>query len=84
VCVRNYKAGRKLGFFSTVPSLIPLSFILASTLFPQTNLTANLIIFGGGGGSLLTALAAGLIGSRWWLLALLAPGIVIALLLFNP
>jgi hypothetical protein len=84
VFVRNQKAGSKLGFFSIVLGVIPVLFILAPMLFPQNNLTGYVVICGLGGGSLLTALGAGLIGSRRWFLALLAPGTVILLLLFSP
>jgi hypothetical protein len=83
VLVRNHKLGNRLGVLSILLAAVPLAFILVPGL-PQDNLTGYIVLCGAGGALLLFAVGAGLIGSRRWLLALLGPAMVLALVLFNP
>jgi len=83
VLVRNYKLGNRLGFLSVLLAAAPLAFILVPGL-PQDTVTGYIVICGAGGASLLFAVGAGLIGSRFWFLALLGIAMVLALVLFNP
>ena len=82
--VRNNNAGSRLGFISVLLAMIPLACILIPAASPQGNLTGYLVFYGGVGASVVMALIAGLIGSRRWFIALLAPAITIILLLFSP
>lgn len=77
--------GSRLGVLSLLLIAVPLALILAPIpeWLPQDNLTGYIVICGGAGASLLCAFGAGLIGSRYWFVALLGPAAVLALVLFS-
>ena len=81
--IRNKKVGSKFGFLSIILSAVPLAALLAPG-FPQGNVIVGYLVIGAWGASALFAVVAGVIGSRWWFLSLLGPGIVTALLRLSP
>ena len=79
------KAASCLGLLSLFLSAVPLLYAFHSEMFPMHALTETTVLVGGVGGSLLAALSAGLIGSRWWFIASLAPVLdVVVLWGFSP
>ena len=80
VSVQNNKTANWLGFASIFLAVIPLFYIFHSEIFPHHALTETAVLIGGVGGSLLAALTAGVIGSRWWFIAILAAAIDIVFL----
>jgi hypothetical protein len=83
--VRNYRVGNWLGSFSIPLAVIPIAYIFRADAFPHHSLTETVVLLGGVGGSLLAALAAGIVGSRWWLFATLAAAVdVVCLWGFSP
>jgi hypothetical protein len=82
---RNKKVASWLGFFSILLSVVPIVYIFHADRFPNLAQTEAVVIIGGVGGSFLAALSAGIIGSRWWLLAILAAAIdIVCLWGFSP
>ena len=69
---RSRRAANWAGFLSILLAITPVVYALQADRFPDNALTESVILIGGVGGSLAAALLAGLIGSRWWLLASLA------------
>jgi hypothetical protein len=69
--MHNKRAANWLGFLSLVLSVIPVVYVFHADAFPYHALTETVVLIGGVGGSLFFALAAGLIGSRLWLIATL-------------
>lgn len=60
-------------------------YVTHAEVFPKHALTEYVVLVGGIGGSLLTALIAGLVGSRWWLMALLGAVLdVVLAIAFSP
>jgi hypothetical protein len=85
VLIRNYRVGNWLGAFSIPLAVIPIAYIFHADFFPNHALTETVVLLGGVGGSLLAALAAGIVGSRWWFFATLAPAMdVVCLWGFSP
>ena len=83
--VRNKKAANWLGFFSILLSIVPVVYIFHADRFTNRAQTEAVVIIGGVGGSFLAALSAGLIGSRWWLIATIAATMdVVCLWGFSP
>jgi hypothetical protein len=83
--IRNTRVANSFGFLSLVLSVIPVAYIFHAEIFPDAALTEAAVLIGGVGGSLLAAVGAGLIGSRWWFIAVLAAGVdVIFLWGFSP
>ena len=77
--------GNWLGSLSIPLAVIPALYISRADAFPRHALTETVVLVGGVGGSLLAALAAGIVGSRWWFLATLAAAAdVVCLLGFSP
>jgi len=70
--IRSRRVANCLGFLSVLLAITPLACMFHAHRFSDVYaLTESVILIGGVGGSLATALLAGLVGSRWWLLALL-------------
>ena len=70
---RSRRAANWLGFLSVLLAIMPLAYVFHVDRFPDVYaLTESGILIGGVCGSVAAALLAGLVGSRWWLLALLA------------
>ena len=70
---RSRRAANWLGFLSVLLAIMPLAYVFQVDRFPDVYaLTESVILIGGVCGSVAAALLAGLVGSRWWLLALLA------------
>jgi hypothetical protein len=82
VSIRNKNVGSKFGFLSIILSAVPLAALLMPG-FPEGEVIGH-VVTGAWGASVLFAVVAGVIGSRWWFLSLLGPGIVAALLRFSP
>jgi hypothetical protein len=83
--VRNYRVGNWLGSFSILLAVIPVAYVFRADAFPDLALTETVVLLGGLGGSLLAALAAGIVGSRWWFFASLAAAMdVVCLWGFSP
>jgi len=79
------KAANCLGSLSIFLSAFPLLYVFHAEMFPTHALTETAALVGGVGGSLLVALRAGLIGSRWWFIASLAPVMDVVILWgFSP
>lgn len=73
------------GAASIVLSLVPAMYVTHAEVFPKLPLTEYVVLIGGVGGSLLAALIAGLVGSRWWLVALLGAALdVVLATAFSP
>jgi len=82
---RNNTIGNGLGCLSILLAIVPPLYIFYSDIFPNHPLTESVVLIGGVGGSVLAALAAGLVGSRWWFIATLAAGLDVASLWgFSP
>ncbi|MGB9072891.1 MAG: hypothetical protein WCC22_09480 [Terriglobales bacterium] len=64
-------AANWLGLVSILLAVVPLVYVFHADSFPNYALTESVVLTGGIGGSLFAALIAGLVGSRWWLMALL-------------
>jgi len=60
-----------LGLVSLFLAVVPVVYVLHADFFPNHALTESVVLIGAIGGSLFTALVAGIVGSRWWLFALL-------------
>ena len=60
-----------LGLVSVLLAVVPVVYVFHADSFPSHALTESVVLIGGIGGSLVAALVAGLVGSRWWLFALL-------------
>ena len=74
-----------LGLISLVLALMPVVYVFHADSFPDNALTESVVFFGGIGGSLFFAVAAGLVGSRRWLFALLGGVMdVVVALGFSP
>lgn len=74
-----------LGVASVFLSVLPLAYIARPDAFPYHALTESVVLIGGVGGSSIAALIAGLIGSRWWLLALLGAALdAVCIVGFSP
>ncbi len=74
-----------LGIVSLLLAVLPVVYVFHADSFPNNALTESVIFYGGIGGSLLAALLAGLVGSRWWLFALLGGVMdVVVALGFSP
>ena len=73
--VRNKKAGIWLGCLSLVLAAFPLIYDFNPSTFPYSPLAEIVILIGGAVGSFLAALIAGIIGSRWWLVAILGAAV---------
>ena len=69
---RLRRAANWVGFLSIFLASTPVVYALHADRFPDNALTESVVLMGGVGGSLAAALLAGIIGSRWWLLASLA------------
>jgi hypothetical protein len=79
------RAANCLGLLSIFLSVVPLLYVFHSEMFATHALVETAVLVGGVGGSLLAVLSAGLIGSRWWFIASLAPVVdVIVLWGFSP
>ena len=64
-------AANWLGLVSILLAVVLLVYVFHADSFPNYALTESVVLIGGIGGSLFAALVAGLVGSRWWLMALL-------------
>jgi len=64
-----------VGAVSIILAAAPLCYIARPEAFPNHALTESVVLIGGVGGSFLTALIAGFIGSRWWMLALVGAAV---------
>ena len=85
VLVRDYRVGNWLGSLSISLAVIPIAYMFRANAFPYHALTETVVLFGGVGGSLLAALAAGIVGSRWWYFATLAAATdIVCLWGFSP
>jgi hypothetical protein len=85
VFVRSKKVASWLGILSILLFSVPIVCIFHADRFPNLAQTEALVIIGGVGGSFIAALSAGVIGSRWWLLATLAAATdVVCLWGFSP
>jgi len=74
-----------VGIASVLLAVIPLAYIARPDVFPHHALTESVVLIGGVGGSFFAALIAGLVGSRWWLLALLGAAVdVVCIFGFSP
>jgi hypothetical protein len=83
--VRSKRVASCLGFLSIVLSVVPVVYIFHADRFPNLAQTEAVVIIGGVGGSFLAAVSAGVIGSRWWLLATLAAAMdIVCLCGFSP
>lgn len=83
--VRSYRIGNWLGAFSIPLAVIPVLYIFRADVFPNHAPVEAVVLIGGVGGSLLAALAAGIVGSRWWFLATLAAAVdLVCLWGFSP
>lgn len=71
MALRRKTAANWLGLVSILLAIVPVVYVLQADSFPKYALTESLVLIGGIGGSLLAALIAGVVGSRWWLTALL-------------
>ena len=69
---RSRKAANWVAFLSILLAITPVAYAFHADRFPDNGLTESVVLIGGVGGSLAAALLAGIIGSRWWLLASLA------------
>ena len=70
---RSRRVANWLGFLSVLLAITPLAYMFQAHRFSDVYaLTESVILNEGVGGSVAAALLAGLVGSRWWLLALLA------------
>jgi hypothetical protein len=82
---RNEKAANWMGSLSLLLSVIPVIYINHADAFPNSANTEFVVLFVFVGGSLLLALSAGLIGSRWWFVAILGAVIdAVAMWLVSP
>lgn len=74
-----------LGLVSLSLAVLPVVYVFHADSFPNNALTNSVIFYGGIGGSLFAATVAGLVGSRWWLFALLGGVMdVVVALGFSP
>jgi len=69
--LRGKTVANLLGLVSILLAIVPVTYVLHADSFPKYALTESVVLIGGIGGSLLAALTAGIVGSRWWLMALL-------------
>lgn len=74
-----------LGLVSLFLAVWPVVYVFHADSFPNNALIESVIFYGEIGGSLFAALLAGIVGSRWWLFALLG-GVtdVVVALGFSP
>lgn len=80
--IRNQKVGNKFGLLSIFLSAFPLAALLIPG-FPEGEIVGYVLCCAWGA-SALFAVAAGMVGSRWWFLTIIGPGLVAALLRFSP
>ena len=69
---RSRRVASWLGLLSVLLAIMPQAYVFHLDRFPDVyGVTESVILIGGVCGSVVVALLAGLVGSRWWLLALL-------------
>jgi len=74
-----------VGVASIIFAVVPLCYIARPDVFPYHALTEYVVLIGGVGGAFLGATIAGLLGSRWWLLAILGAAVdAVCLFGFSP